>query len=91
MFTDTHNHTSHFSSDARMTAKELIDACKKLQMNGVSVTKVITRTISVKYRYSTSRSTSRRLNPGANMRMVFRSTAVSNLVIRSICADFTMI
>ena len=38
MFTDTHNHTSHFSSDARMTAKELIDACKKLQMNGVSVT-----------------------------------------------------
>lgn len=38
MFTDTHNHTSHFSSDARMTAKELIDACKKLKMNGVTVT-----------------------------------------------------
>ena len=38
MFTDTHNHTSHFSSDARMTAKELIDACKAMGMNGVTVT-----------------------------------------------------
>lgn len=38
MFTDTHNHTCHFSSDAKMTAKELIDTCKELKMNGVAVT-----------------------------------------------------
>ncbi len=38
MYTDTHNHTKHFSSDARMTYIELIDACKKQEMRGVAVT-----------------------------------------------------
>ncbi|MBP5493207.1 MAG: histidinol-phosphatase HisJ family protein [Clostridiales bacterium] len=38
MFTDTHNHTKHFSSDAKMTYQELIDACKAKNMNGVVVT-----------------------------------------------------
>ena len=38
MYTDNHNHTKHFSSDAKMSATELIDACKALGMNGVAVT-----------------------------------------------------
>ncbi len=38
MYTDNHNHTKHFSSDAKMSAHELIDACKSLNMRGVAVT-----------------------------------------------------
>lgn len=38
MYTDNHNHTKHFSSDARMSADELISACKALEMKGVCVT-----------------------------------------------------
>ncbi len=38
MYTDNHNHTKHFSSDARMSAQELIDTCRSLKMNGVAVT-----------------------------------------------------
>ena len=38
MYTDTHNHTCHFSSDAKMSAKKLIDTCKERKMNGVAVT-----------------------------------------------------
>ena len=32
MYTDNHNHTKHYSSDAKMSAIELIDACKALGM-----------------------------------------------------------
>ncbi|MBO4928016.1 MAG: histidinol-phosphatase HisJ family protein [Clostridiales bacterium] len=38
MYTDNHNHTKHFSSDAKMTAQQLIDTCKGLNMYGVAVT-----------------------------------------------------
>ncbi|MBO4473665.1 MAG: histidinol-phosphatase HisJ family protein [Clostridiales bacterium] len=38
MYTDNHNHTKHFSSDAKMTAHELIDACKAKNMRGVAIT-----------------------------------------------------
>ena len=38
MYIDNHNHTKHYSSDAKMSAIELIDACKALGMNGVAVT-----------------------------------------------------
>jgi len=38
MYTDNHNHTKHFSSDARMTYEELIDTCKSQKMTGVAVT-----------------------------------------------------
>ncbi len=38
MYTDNHNHTKHFSSDARQSYTELIDACKALHLRGVAVT-----------------------------------------------------
>ncbi|MBO4495839.1 MAG: histidinol-phosphatase HisJ family protein [Clostridiales bacterium] len=38
MYTDNHNHTKHFSSDAKMSAHELIDTCRALNMRGVAVT-----------------------------------------------------
>ncbi len=38
MYTDNHNHTKHFSSDAKMSYQELIDTCRKQNMRGVAVT-----------------------------------------------------
>ena len=38
MYTDNHNHTKHFSSDAKMSIDELISACKAQEMRGVAVT-----------------------------------------------------
>ena len=38
MFTDSHNHTSHFSGDAHMTAEELFSAAKARGLGAVVVT-----------------------------------------------------
>lgn len=35
MFTDSHNHTSHFSGDAHMTAEELLSAAKAKGLGAV--------------------------------------------------------
>ena len=38
MFTDSHNHTSEFSSDAHMTATELFAAAKSRDLTAVVIT-----------------------------------------------------
>lgn len=38
MYTDSHNHTSHFSTDARMTAAELMSAAKRIGLDAVVIT-----------------------------------------------------
>ncbi len=38
MWIDSHNHTSHFSGDARMTAEELIGAAVNAKLGGVVIT-----------------------------------------------------
>lgn len=38
MFTDTHNHTIHYSSDARMTIDELINGCISRGISRVAIT-----------------------------------------------------
>lgn len=38
MYTDTHNHTIHYSSDAKMTIEDLIGACKLKSINRVAIT-----------------------------------------------------
>ncbi len=38
MFVDSHNHTRHFSADARMTIEELISSCKELNIGKIAIT-----------------------------------------------------
>ena len=38
MLTDTHNHTCHFSPDAKMTIDELIEAARSRNIGAVAIT-----------------------------------------------------
>lgn len=49
MFIDSHNHTCHFSGDAKMTAEELITAAAKAELSGI----VITEHYDYDYAYDT--------------------------------------